>query len=151
MATLGQANAVHESAREFDSAVDEFDAIHLERAPSQLISVPRIAGAPIAFECVVERIIDMPLNDHVVWGEVRRIHVRDDLYLSGGRIDVGALGAFGRLAAEYTLVDTIFTAPVPEQVIAERAGNRARRLDGHDDGYLPIDTSAWDPSGSVVP
>lgn len=64
---------------------------------------------------------------------------------------MGALGAFGRLAAEYTLVDTIFTAPVPEQVIAERAGNRARRLDGHDDGYLPIDTSAWDPSGSVVP
>jgi flavin reductase (DIM6/NTAB) family NADH-FMN oxidoreductase RutF len=149
VATLGQADAVHGSAREFASHIDEFEALELDKAPSEVISAPRIAGAPISFECVVDRIIPMPLSDHVVWGEVKRIHVRDDLYLSRGRIDVGALGAFGRLAAEYTLVDTIFTTPLSDAVIGEHAAARARRLDGHDTDYSPIDTAEWSPSGST--
>ena len=96
IASIGQADAVHRSAYEFDTDVDEFEALGLEKAASEVISVPRIAGAPISFECVVDRIIPMPpLPDHVVWGRVKRIHVRDDLYLSRGRIDVGALGVFG--------------------------------------------------------
>jgi flavin reductase (DIM6/NTAB) family NADH-FMN oxidoreductase RutF len=147
--TLNQADAVHGSAHEFDSDVDEFVALDLDKAPSELISAPRIAGAPISFECVLDRIIAMPLSDHVVWGEVKRIHVRDDLYLSRGRIDVGALGAFGRLAAEYTLVDTIFTTPLPDSVKTDHAASRARRLDGHDSDYSPIDTAQWSPSGAV--
>ena len=93
IASIGQADAVHRSAHEFDTDVDEFEALGLEKAASEVISAPRIADAPISFECVVDRIIPMPpLPDHVVWGRVKRIHVRDDLYLSRGRIDVGALG-----------------------------------------------------------
>ena len=150
IATIGQADAVHRSAFEFDTETDEFDALGLQKAPSQVISAPRIADAPISFECVVDRIIPMPpLPDHVVWGRVERIHVRDDLYLSRGRIDVGALGAFGRLAAEYTLVDTIFTTPLSEQTIAELSGQRAHRLDGNPADYSPIDTAEWSPSGST--
>jgi flavin reductase (DIM6/NTAB) family NADH-FMN oxidoreductase RutF len=150
LATIGQADAVHRSAFEFDSGVDEFDALGLEKAPSEVISAPRIAGAPISFECVVDRIIPMPpLPDHVVWGRVKRIHVRDDLYLSRGRIDVGALGIFGRLAAEYTLVDNIFTTPLPEGLVEELSVQRAGRLDGHSTDYSPIDTAEWSPSGST--
>ena len=116
-----------------------------------MISAPRIAGAPISFECVVDRIIPMPpLPDHVVWGRVKRIHVRDDLYLSRGRIDVGALGDIGRLAAEYTLVDNIFTTPLPEGLAEGRGSQRAARLDGHGTDYSPIDTSDWSPSGSTL-
>jgi FO synthase len=37
--------------------------------------VPRIKSAPIAFECVLDRIIPVgDLGDHVVWGEVVRFH-----------------------------------------------------------------------------
>jgi flavin reductase (DIM6/NTAB) family NADH-FMN oxidoreductase RutF len=136
IATLAQADAVQ--------------ALGLEKAPSEVVSAPRIAGAPISFECVVDRIIPMPpLPDHVVWGRVKRIHVRDDLYLSRGRIDVGALGVFGRLAAEYTLVDNIFTTPLPEELVAELSTQRADRLDGHSSDYSPIDTAEWSPSGST--
>jgi flavin reductase (DIM6/NTAB) family NADH-FMN oxidoreductase RutF len=150
VATIGQANAVNRSAFEFDTDVDEFTALGLEKAPSEVISAPRIAGAPISFECVVDRIIPMPpLPDHVVWGKVKRIHVRDDLYLSRGRIDVGALGAFGRLAAEYTLVDTIFAAPLPDDVVEDLSVQRARRLDGHSTDYSPIETDEWSASGST--
>ena len=149
--TIGQADAVHRSAFEFDTDVDEFDALGLEKAPSEVVSAPRIAGAPISFECVVDRIIPMPpLPDHVVWGRVKRIHVRDDLYLSRGRIDVGALGVFGRLAAGYTMVDNIFTTPLPNELVDELSVQRANRLDGHARDYSPIDTTEWSPSGSTT-
>jgi hypothetical protein len=90
-----------------------------------------------------------PLPDHVVWGRVKRIHVRDDLYLSRGRIDVGALQVFGRLAAEYTYVDNIFTTPLPDEVVEDLLGQRAGRLDGKATDYSPIDTTEWSPSGST--
>lgn len=90
-----------------------------------------------------------PLPDHVVWGRVKRIHVRDDLYLPNGRIDVGALGAFGRLAGEYTMVDNIFTTPLPEDLVEELTELRARRLDERSTDYSPIDTGEWSPSGAT--
>ena len=149
--TIGLADAVHRSAYEFGTHVDEFEELGLEKAPSEAISAPRIADAPISFECVVDRIIPMPpLPDHVVWGRVKRIHVRDDLYLPNGRIDVGALGAFGRLAAEYTLVNNIFTTPLPEELVEGLTAQRATRLDGHASDYSPIDTAEWSPSGSTL-
>jgi flavin reductase (DIM6/NTAB) family NADH-FMN oxidoreductase RutF len=151
IASIGQADAVHRSAYEFGSDVDEFEALGLEKASSEVVSAPRIADAPISFECVVDRIIPMPpLPDHVVWGRVKRIHVRDDLYLPNGRIDVGALGVFGRLAAEYTLVNNIFTTPLPEELVKEIGSQRAERLDGHATDYSPIDTTEWSPSGSTT-
>jgi flavin reductase (DIM6/NTAB) family NADH-FMN oxidoreductase RutF len=150
IASIGQADAVHRSAFEFDSGVDEFAALRLEKAPSEVIAAPRIADAPISFECVVNRIIPMPpLPDHVVWGDVKRIHVRDDLYLDRGRIDVGALGAFGRLAGEYTLVNNIFSTPLPDGLADELAAQRAERLDGHATDYSPVDTAEWSPSGAT--
>ena len=74
-----------------------------------------------------------PLPDHVVWGRVKRIHIRDDLYLPNGRIDVGALGVFGRLAGEYTMVDNIFTTPLPEDLVEElsRAARESPRRARH--------------------
>jgi len=150
IANIGLADELHRSAYEFDSDVDEFEALGLTKTPSEVISVPRIGEAPISFECEVDRIIPMPpLPDHVVWGRVKRIHIRDDLYLPNGRIDVGALGAFGRLAAEYTMVNNIFTTPLPEGLAEELVAQRAERLDGHASDYSPIDTTEWSPSGST--
>ena len=151
IATIGQAVAVHRCSYEFGTNVDEFEALGLEKAPSETISAPRIAGAPISFECVVDRIIPMPpLPDHVVWGRVQRIHIRDDLYLPNGRIDIGALGAFGRLAAEYTLVDNIFSTPLPDDLVTALGSQRAARLDERATDYSPIDTGEWSPSGSTL-
>ncbi|MFJ9543820.1 flavin reductase family protein [Streptomyces sp. NPDC101225] len=151
MASIGQAHEVHRSAFEFDTEVDEFEALGLKKADSEVVSAPRIAGAPIALECVVDRIIPMPpLPDHVVWGRVERIHIRDDLYLPGGRVDVGALGVIGRLAAEYSLVDNIFTTPLPDELVERLLVTRSARLDERPSDYSPIDTADWSPSGSTT-
>jgi flavin reductase (DIM6/NTAB) family NADH-FMN oxidoreductase RutF len=149
LATLPQADQMHRTAFEFPSDVDEFAAVGLEQAPSLAVKAPRIAGAPISMECRVERIIPGTLNDHVVFGEVLRFHIRDDLYLERGRIDTGALQAVGRLAAEYTLVSNIFTTPLDPAVLAGRAGQRMARLDGQADDFSPINSASWSASGSV--
>lgn len=82
------------------------------------------------------------------WGVVERVHLRDDLYLDRGRVDTAALAPVGRLAAEYTLVENVFTTPLDDAVLRGRGG-RMRRLDEHDTTFSPIETDAWSPSGSV--
>jgi flavin reductase (DIM6/NTAB) family NADH-FMN oxidoreductase RutF len=150
MVTLPHADEMHRSAFEFAPNVDEFTAVGLDREPSVVVRPPRIQGAPISMECRLDRIIPMgSVGDHVVFGEVLRFHVRDDIYLPGGRIDTAALQPVGRLAAEYTFVHTAFTTPLEPELLASFEGRRAQRLDGHADGWSPIDTQAWSASGAT--
>ena len=151
MATFPQVNTMHQSAFEFDPDVDEYDAVGLEKEPSVVVRPPRIKGAPIAMECVVDRIFSSADGlGHVVWGEIIRFHIRDDLYLPNGRIDTGALLVLGRLAAEYTLVNNAFEPPVSQQVLETHSSRRVRRLDGQGEAYSPIDTASWSPSGATT-
>lgn len=150
MVTLEQADLMHRSAFEFPPEVDEFEALGIGKAPSQVIRAPRVEGAPISMECRVHQIIPVgDIGDHMIIGEVLRFHIRDDLYLDRGRIDTGAISAVGRLAAEYTLVETIFTTPLDETLLESRRGRRMQRIDEHPDGWSPIDSSTWSSSGSV--
>ncbi|MGW2964474.1 flavin reductase family protein [Streptomyces sp. NPDC001220] len=151
LATLPQVHSLHSSAFEFDSAVDEFEALGLEKEPSEVVQAPRVKGAPISFECVVDRIIPVGEAgvDHVVWGEVVRFHIRDDVYLERGRVDTAALPVIGRLAAEYTLVDNVFTAPLDEALIAARHDRRMERLDARPANWSPVDGPNWSPSGAT--
>jgi flavin reductase (DIM6/NTAB) family NADH-FMN oxidoreductase RutF len=48
-------------------------------------------------ECKLEREFTVgEFHDHVVWGRVVRFHIRDDVYLEGGRIDTAALATAAR-------------------------------------------------------
>ncbi|WP_226352675.1 MULTISPECIES: flavin reductase family protein [unclassified Pseudonocardia] len=149
LVSLPQAHQMHRTAHEFAPEVDEFEAVGLAKAPSEVVAAPRVRDAPIHFECRVDRIIPVgDLDDHVVWGVVERVHLRDDLYFDRGRVDTAALAPVGRLAAEYTLVENVFTTPLDDTVLRGRGG-RMRRLDEHDTTFSPIETDAWSPSGSV--
>ncbi|WP_238589030.1 flavin reductase family protein [Pseudonocardia sp. HH130629-09] len=149
LVSLPQAHQMHRTAHEFAPEVDEFEAVGLAKAPSEVVAAPRGRDAPIHFECRVDRIIPVgDLDDHVVWGVVERVHLRDDLYLDRGRVDTAALAPVGRLAAEYTLVENVFTTPLDDAVLRGRGG-RMRRLDEHDTTFSPIENDAWSPSGSV--
>ncbi|MBT2597471.1 flavin reductase family protein [Arthrobacter sp. ISL-72] len=77
LATLPQVLPLHISASEFEPDEDEFDAIGLKKLPSLAVKPPRIEGAPIAFECVVDRIVPAPdgLN-HMVIGRVVQFYIR---------------------------------------------------------------------------
>jgi flavin reductase (DIM6/NTAB) family NADH-FMN oxidoreductase RutF len=151
VATFPQIDALHRSAVEFAPDVDEFDAIGLVKEASTVVRPPRIKDAPIAYECVVDRIFTSPEGTGgIVWGKAVSIHIRDDLYLARGRVDTGALQAVGRLAAEYTLVGNAFVPPLSDEAVARHMGRRMERIDGQASEYSPVDQATWSPSGSVL-
>lgn len=97
----------------------EFEWAGVTPAPSASIRVPRVAEAPIAFECVLHDIVVISREiggGAAVFGRVQRIYVRDDL-LDEGRIDLEAYGPIGRLAGNsYTRMGEIFQmARVPAE------------------------------------
>jgi len=59
LATLPLAHALHRTAFEFASDVDEFTAVGVEKEASAAVRPPRIKGVPISLECKLDRIIPM--------------------------------------------------------------------------------------------
>ena len=150
LVTLPLIDAMHRSAAEHPPEVDEFEVTGLEKAPSVVVRPPRVALAPVAMECKVDRIFTVgDFNDHVVWGRVVRFHIRDDIYLERGRVDTAAIAPVGRLAAEYTLVENVFTTPFDAAILDQRAGTRMHRLDGRPSDWSAVDQKEWSASGSV--
>ncbi|MFG1396718.1 flavin reductase family protein [Roseixanthobacter pseudopolyaromaticivorans] len=151
LVTLPLADAMHHSSMEHPPEADEFALAGLTTAACDLVRAPRVAEAPVSMECRLERIISLgEVGDHVVFGEVMRFHVRDDIYLEGGRIDTAGLNPVGRLAAEYTLVENIFTCPVEPDLIAAREGRRMARLDGKAADWSQIAQPGWTGSGNAL-
>ncbi|KRE46112.1 hypothetical protein ASG92_11880 [Arthrobacter sp. Soil736] len=56
----------------------------------------------------------------------------------------------GRLAAEYTLVENVFTTPLEDELLKSKHKQRMARLDGQPGDWSPINTAAWSPSGSTL-
>jgi flavin reductase (DIM6/NTAB) family NADH-FMN oxidoreductase RutF len=152
LVSLPHADAMHHSSVEHASEIDEFDVARLAKAPSAVVRPPRVADAPASMECRLERIIPLgDVGDHVVFGRVVRFHLRDDLWLPGGRVDTAALQPVGRLAAEYTFIDTVFTSPLDPMVVEDRASKRMVRLDAKPAGWSPIDEAGWTGAGNAIP
>jgi flavin reductase (DIM6/NTAB) family NADH-FMN oxidoreductase RutF len=152
LVTLPLAAGMHKSAFEHPPEVDEFEAAGLEKAPSVIVRPSRVALAPVAMECKLEREFTVgDLFDHVVWGRVVRFHLRDDIYNpENSHVDTAALAPVGRLAAEYTLVENVFTTPLEPTVLREREGARMHRLDGRPSDWAAVNQKNWSPSGSVM-
>jgi flavin reductase (DIM6/NTAB) family NADH-FMN oxidoreductase RutF len=152
LVTMPLADKMHRSAFEHASEVDEFEAIGLEKAPSVVVKPPRVALTPVSMECKVERVFTVgEFEDHVIWGRVVRYHIRDDVYNhEKGHVDTAALAPVGRLAAEYTLVENVFTTPLDPEVLKSREGSRMHRLDGRPTDWAAVNQKNWSPSGSVM-
>ncbi len=91
--------------------------------------MPRVAEAPISFECTLQQIVvmsDKPGGGAAIFGTVRCVHVRDDL-LDDGRIDTSLLQPIGRLAGNaYTRVSEPFVMervapPGPDGVVSSNS------------------------------
>lgn len=92
----------------------EFGWAGVTPVPSETISVPRVAEAPIAYECRLQQIVtisDQPGGGAAIFGTVTCVHVRDDL-ISDGRIDTSQLRPVGRLAGNaYARITETFVMP----------------------------------------
>jgi len=89
--------AMNQSSFDYPYGEDELALLGLATLPAERIRGVRLAAAPIAMECAVERIVEV--GDGPTSLVVCRIllwHV-DDAILVAGRIDPNLLGAIGRM------------------------------------------------------
>lgn len=109
IANFALANEMHISSDHYAADVNEFEQVGVTPAPSEIVKVPRVLESPISMECKLTHVIPIG-QDTLVLGEMVRFHIKDELYHEG-RINLEKLEPIGRLAGNYSLVDTLFTLP----------------------------------------
>ena len=101
---------------DYPPEVDEFEVAGLTAVASVHVRAPRVAEAPISFECRLFQIVpvaDGPSGGEVVIGRVLLAHVRDDVR-PGTYVDVKALRPVARLAGNsYARVTDTFDLARP--------------------------------------
>ncbi|MFK7837128.1 MAG: flavin reductase family protein [Sulfitobacter sp.] len=99
------------------SEVSEMEIAGLQSAASTHITPPRIAGAPVSFECKTHTVVTTSPEQAIVIGQVLAIHVADVYVIDAERchIDTPAIGLIGRMhgAGWYTRTGDTFQMDRP--------------------------------------
>ena len=95
----------------------EFEEFDIPTEPSQTIRPPRVAAAPVAFECKLDRIVELgggPLGSTVVFGTILCMHVSEAVLNGEGAIDPVKLDTIGRMGGDlYTRTTELFSMKRP--------------------------------------
>jgi flavin reductase (DIM6/NTAB) family NADH-FMN oxidoreductase RutF len=102
-------------ASDFPSCVSEPQEVGFDLAASSEIKTPRIADAPIAWECVLFKVFEFSSLRTVVFGEIVGMFFRDDLLdVEAMRVRVERYSPYGRLGGpNYCRTDDRFRRSVP--------------------------------------
>ena len=120
MATFELRDAVNASASDFAPGIDEFVVAGVTKATCVIAPGPRVAESPCHFECrylSTQRFVGKSTvgTVDVVFGEVVQIHVRDDVVLPSGKLDIARIAPLARLGYyDYTVVREIFEMRIPK-------------------------------------
>jgi len=112
------AEAMNKTASVLPYGESEFEAFGIAAAPSKRIRPPRVAEAPVAFECTLLQIVHVgagPLAANVIFGRILAAHVRDDVLGPGGLPDARKLDLVGRMGGEdYATTRDTFSLKRPD-------------------------------------
>ncbi|MBK6468724.1 MAG: flavin reductase family protein [Rhodobacter sp.] len=128
MATYSLREAVNISAMEWPEGEDEFVRAGVAKAPCLDAPGPRVAESPAHFECRYLSTTRLRGNSHhggvdVVFGQVMRIHVRDEVIRPDGKLDIAAIRPLARMGYhDYTSVTETFEMQIPGATGAAAAG-----------------------------
>jgi flavin reductase (DIM6/NTAB) family NADH-FMN oxidoreductase RutF len=86
---------VNATATDFPPDVDEFAAVDLEREPSKRVGPPRVAGSPVAIECVLHETTCFG-DSTVVFGRVVHMAIAEEV-MNDGHPEIGRLRPLSRL------------------------------------------------------
>jgi flavin reductase (DIM6/NTAB) family NADH-FMN oxidoreductase RutF len=95
--TEGLLELANATATDFPREVGEFDALEIEREPSAVVAVPRVAVAPVALECRLHSTVLLG-DSTVVFGSVVHVAVAPEVLGDRGRVDPYLLRPAARLA-----------------------------------------------------
>ena len=116
--TYALAGPMNATAATLPYGENEAEKFGIETTPSTRVRPPRVAAAPVAFECTLDRIVGIgegPLAAHVIFGRIHLVHVSDAVLGPDGRIDPARLDLIGRMSGDlYCRTTERFTAKRPE-------------------------------------
>jgi len=92
------------ASTEYAKGVNEFEKAGFTMLKSDLVQPPRVAEAPVQFECVVNEVI--PLGDshgagNLILAEIKRIHISEDILDAEGKIDQQKIDLVARLGGDW--------------------------------------------------
>jgi flavin reductase (DIM6/NTAB) family NADH-FMN oxidoreductase RutF len=128
MATYDLREAVNKSASAVAAEIDEFDLAGVTKAACIDAPCPRVAESPVHFECRYLSTHRLQGNSpegtvDIVFARVERIHIRDDVIGTDGKLDIKRIRPIARLGYyDYTVVNEIFEMKMPGASAAELAG-----------------------------
>ncbi len=96
----------------------EFEKFGIAAIASERVRPPRVAAAPVAFECTLDRFVHIgegPLAAHVTFGRIVVAHIDDAVLGANGRPDPAKLDLIGRLGGElFARTTERFALPRPD-------------------------------------
>ena len=97
----------------------EFEKFGVASAASERVRPPRVAAAPVAFECRLDRVVHIgegPLAANVIFARILLAHVNDAVVAADGFPDPTKLDLVGRMVGEiYTRTSDQFTLKRPDR------------------------------------
>lgn len=107
-------DAMNITSAHYPHGVDEFEKAGLEKATSHVIKPPYVAASPVAMECTLHDIINLPGGGKMVLGAVVGVHIKDE-HIKNGLLDVTSYVPLARLGyMDYAKVETVFSLKRPE-------------------------------------
>jgi flavin reductase (DIM6/NTAB) family NADH-FMN oxidoreductase RutF len=107
------------SSTEYDEGVNEFVKAGFTQVPSDKVKPPRVGEAPVAFECIVDKVIalgDGPGAGNLVLAKVVQIHVKKAYLDTEGNLDTPKLDLVARMGGNWYCRangDALFEIPKP--------------------------------------
>lgn len=132
MATYALREAVNRSAQAVGPDIDEFALAGVTKAPAVDAPGPMVAESPVHFECRYLNTVRLKGRSavgtvDVVFGEVVRIHISDEVVGADGKLDILKIRPIARLGYyDYTVIDNVFEMVIPCASATELAGLEGR-------------------------
>jgi flavin reductase (DIM6/NTAB) family NADH-FMN oxidoreductase RutF len=119
LASVDLAEKLDATAIEFPDDENEFEWAGVEAEPSRTVRPPRVADAKAAMECALDRVVDIGVDSHVVFGFVKHYRVAASIW-ANGRVDPQLYRPLCRLAGRYAELRPEFKIERPslEQALA---------------------------------
>jgi len=121
MCTFDLLDPMNATSAHVPASVDEMAAAGLDAIACEQVKPPRVGNSPIALECKVLQITDLPASrtgvpNTTVIGQVVGIHIDDDVIVDG-MVDARKLKPLARLGyLDYAVItpESIFSVPRPD-------------------------------------
>jgi flavin reductase (DIM6/NTAB) family NADH-FMN oxidoreductase RutF len=114
------------ASTEYGKGVNEFDKAALTQVQSEVVGPPRVGESPVAFECVVDRVIALgegPGAGNLILARVVMAHINEDYLDDNGKLDTRKLDLVARMGGnDYCRATPESLFEIPKPVLTKGVG-----------------------------